>query len=201
MSAAPPPDHQAARLAALRSCAVLDTGPEPLYDDVVALAARICDAPIAYVALVDETRQWLKARVGLHVSETPRDRAFCAHAIQDSEPLIVADALEDPRFHDSPLVLGEPRVRFYAGFPLTTDDRFTLGTLCVADVRPRGLSDVQVDSMRRLARQVEHALSLRRQAGDLAASQLRARMLAETIADGRAVGGLDQRKVFVKPAM
>lgn len=154
----PAPDAEARRLARLRELAVLDTGPEPLFDELVALAARLCGTPIALVSLVDDQRQWFKARLGLAASQTPRDQAFCAHAIQSPELFEVADALSDPRFVDNPLVQGEPHIRFYAGVPIELDDGSRPGTLCVIDRQPRALSESQRDSLRSLARAVSAAL-------------------------------------------
>src|SRR5690242_8510683 len=108
----PLPALEAERLAALLRLGVLDTEPEPAFEDVCRLAAQLCGVPIALVSLVDAERQWFKARVGLAATETPRDVSFCGHAIVSDEPLVVRDALEDPRFSDNPLVLGDPNIRF-----------------------------------------------------------------------------------------
>src|ERR1035441_575229 len=110
---APIPDNEAERLAALREYHILDTAAEQAYDDITALAAHLCDVPIAMISLVDESRQWFKSRLGLNEQETPRDVAFCAHAILQSEPLIVRDALKDTRFSDSALVTRSPHIRFW----------------------------------------------------------------------------------------
>lgn len=131
------PCNEAERLIALREYHVLDTAAEKHYDDIIKLAAQICQVPIAMVSLVDEARQWFKSKVGLRTRETAREAAFCAHAIVHSEPLIVRDALRDERFAGSALVTGAPFVRFYAGFPLVTAEGLALGTLCVIDRKPR----------------------------------------------------------------
>jgi GAF domain-containing protein len=165
---APIPANETERLAALREYHILDTAAEPAYDDMTALAAYICGVPIAMISLVDETRQWFKSYLGLSQRETPRDVAFCAHAILQTEPLVVPDALKDPRFADSSLVRRAPRIRFYAGFPLTTPEGFNLGTLCAIDRKPRRLSPEQSEAMQALARRVISLLELRRVSGRLA---------------------------------
>ncbi len=159
----------------LRACQVLDTEPEPGFDDVVVLASQVAATPIALVSLVDSDRQWFKARVGLEPQQTPRDVAFCAHAILRDEPLIVPDARQDERFQDNPLVTGPPHVISYAGFPLRSGQH-RLGTLCVIDHVPRKLKPQQVDVLRRLARQVEAQLELRRSVHEL-------RLAREQLAD------------------
>ena len=165
---APLPDNEAQRLAALREYRILDTAAEQSYDDITALAAYLCDVPITMVSLVDESRQWFKSKLGLNQRETPRDVAFCAHAILQSEPLIVRDALKDIRFADSALVTRSPHIRFYAGFPLASPEGFALGTLCAIDRKPRQLSAEQKRAMQALSRQVMALLELRRVSAGLA---------------------------------
>jgi diguanylate cyclase (GGDEF)-like protein/PAS domain S-box-containing protein len=153
-----------ARLAALRAYGVLDSTPELAFDNIVQLAAELCGTPMALVSLVDDRRQWFKARHGVQASETPRELAFCAHAIQKPEPFIVTDARRDPRFADNPLVTGEMGLRFYAGIPLTASTGHRLGTLCVLDTqaRPEGLDRKTVRLLEGLSRQVMSELELRR---------------------------------------
>ena len=165
---APLPDNEAERLQALREYHILDTGNEQAYDDITALAAYLCEVPIAMISLVDESRQWFKSKLGLNQQETPRDVAFCAHAILQTEPLIVRDATKDARFADSALVTREPHIRFYAGFPLASPEGFALGTLCAIDRRPRQLSARKKTAMQALSRQVMALLELRRVSAHMA---------------------------------
>jgi GAF domain-containing protein len=162
------PSNETERLEALREYHILDTAPEAEYDDITALAAHICDVPISMISLVDEARQWFKAKTGLRQNQTARDVSFCAHAILKSNPLIVRDASKDPRFSDSALVTHLPRIRFYAGFPLVAQGGLRLGTLCAIDRKPRELSVEQLRAMRALARQVMALLELRRVSAHLA---------------------------------
>lgn len=160
---APLPPDEARRLAALDDYAVLDTAPESSFDDLTQLASHICHTPIALVSLVDGRRQWFKSRVGLDATETPREVAFCAHAIlQPGAVFEVPDAHQDPRFADNPLVTGAPHVRFYAGTPLLTDQHQALGTLCVIDHKPRTLTPGQRQALQALGRHVVKLLELRR---------------------------------------
>lgn len=163
MQPVPLPTNEIPRLAALRRYNVLDTQAEAAFDDIAQLAADICGVPIALVSLLDETRQWFKAKVGLEVDQTCRDEAFCAHAILQPDLMEVPDTFRDDRFWDHPLVVGEPHIRFYGGMPLITPDGFALGTLCVIDQKPGKLTAVQRHTLETLARQVVANLELRRQ--------------------------------------
>jgi GAF domain-containing protein len=154
--------NEAARVEALHKYAILDTEPEQAFDDFVQLASFICKTPIAAISLVDDDRQWFKAKVGLSVSETPREIAFCATAMQQPDVFVVRDALEDERFRNNPLVVSEPNVRFYAGAPLIDDDGHALGTLCVIDRVPRELAPDQQAALQALSRLVLGQMEFRR---------------------------------------
>lgn len=156
------PENEADRLRALSEYKILGTKPEESYDDITTIASQTCNTPIALLSLVDTDRQWFKSRVGINAEETPRDWSFCAHAIHSSEPLVVTDALNDKRFADNPLVRDDPKIRFYAGFPLQTDADHRIGTLCVIDRQPRPLSEQQMIVMKALARQAVAFLELRK---------------------------------------
>jgi GAF domain-containing protein len=162
------PHHERQRLKVLWQYDVLDTVPEEIFDDLTELAAGICEAPIALISLVDENRQWFKSKVGMTVGETSRDVSFCAHAIQQEGLFIVPDATRDDRFANNPLVVSDPKIRFYAGAPLVTPDGHALGTLCVIDKVPRQLRPEQQQALRVLARHVMTQLELRRHARELA---------------------------------
>lgn len=168
-------------MAALRETGLLDTPPELAFDDIVQVAAVLAATPIALISLVDEERQWFKARVGLDAEETPRDLAFCAHAILDPDStLVVNDANADPRFAGNPLVVGGPRVVFYVGVPLRDPaTQFPLGTLCVIDHHARSLDPAARRGLEALARQVESTLDLRRHAEELRLARAVAEQIAE----------------------
>ncbi len=164
----PLPEGEQERVRALHGLALLDTVPEERFDRYTRIAAALFDVPMAGVSLVDSDRQWFKSRVGL-ASETPRDVAFCAHAILDENVLQVPDTLEDARFADNPLVSGSPHIRFYAGRPLSLADGSRIGTLCIIDQRPRYLDDEQLALLDDLAALVEAELTVA--AGKRAASK------------------------------
>ena len=166
----PIPSNESRRLEALRRYQVLDTPQEEAFDDLAAMAAYICGTPIATVTLVDEHRQWFKAKVGLEISETPRDRAFCGYTILSSEMLIVEDATKDPRFASNPLVTVENGIRFYAGAPMLDQDGLGMGSVCVIDSKPRQITPDQEAALRRLARQAAMLLEQRRLAAELASA-------------------------------
>ncbi len=163
------PENEAERLKSLEKYNIIDTLPEESYDEITSLAAYICETPIALVSLIDENRQCFKSHLGLNTSETPRKYSFCAHAInKPDEPFIIEDATEDSRFHDNPLVTGEPYIKFYAGAPLLNSDGYPLGSLCVLDHKPRTLNDSQIEALKNLSDQVVRTLELKRHQDSLA---------------------------------
>jgi PAS domain S-box-containing protein len=179
----PVPEDERGRLAALHALSILDTPQEERFDRITRMAARALDVPMALVSLVDADRQWFKSCVGLDAEETPRGVSFCGHAILQDGTFVVADALEDPRFADNPLVVGEPHIRFYAGQPLRSPEGHRVGTLCVLDRRPRQLADDDLTILRDLGSWVELELGTieRDKARD---SERRLMTLLASVADG-----------------
>ena len=145
------PEDEERRMATLRDLNILDTEPEERFDRITRLAAALFDVPIALISLVDENRQWFKSCLGLNSKETPRDVSFCGHVVYNREPMIVTDAFQDARFADNPLVIDEPGIRFYAGYPLILDDGSCIGTLCLLDTRPHSLEGADLARLRDLA--------------------------------------------------
>lgn len=162
MSTLMPVNNDAARVAVLQKYAILDTEPEEAFDDLVLLASFICKTPVALISLVDEDRQWFKSKVGVSVSETPREIAFCSRAIQQSDVFVVPDTLKDERFRNNPLVVSEPNIRFYAGAPLIDEEGYALGTICVVDRTPREFGPDQRAALKALSRLVVAQLEFRR---------------------------------------
>jgi GAF domain-containing protein len=154
--------NDAARVDALQKYAILDSEPEQAFDDLTLLASYVCKTPMALISLVDEDRQWFKAKVGISATETSRDIAFCSTAIQQQDVFVVPDALQDERFRTNPLVISEPNIRFYAGAPLINEDGYALGTLCVIDRTPRNLAADQEAALKALSRLVLMQMEFRR---------------------------------------
>jgi two-component system, NtrC family, sensor kinase len=154
--------NDAARVAALQKYAILDSEPEQAFDDLTLLASYVCKTPMALISLIDEKRQWFKSKIGISANETSRDIAFCSTAIQQSDVLVVPDALQDERFRTNPLVVSEPNIRFYAGAPLINEDGYALGTLCVVDRTPRQLDAEQENALKALTRLVLMQMEFRR---------------------------------------
>jgi diguanylate cyclase (GGDEF)-like protein len=206
--------NEANRLAAMRRLELLDTPPEAEFDDLVEIAALVCETPISLMTLLDERRQWFKAKLGLEATETSRDEAFCAHAIQQPEMFVVDDATQDQLFAENLLVTGEMGIRFYAGMPIYSPEGAALGTLCVMDRVPRRLNENQFAVLRLLAKKVNDRLlsrdemrarkqafaeaeeareaELKRYQADLEAANARLRELATT----DPLTGLCNRRVF-----
>ena len=167
MKIAPLPEDELARLQALKDYAVLSPEGQKEFNDIVSLASFICGTPISTITLIDEHRQWFKSKIGLDTNETSRDVAFCSHALLQDDIMIVKDATLDERFHDNPLVLHKPDIRFYAGMPLVTPEGFKLGTICVIDTVPRELTQEQNFALQVLSKQVMKLFELRRKKAEL----------------------------------
>ena len=161
----PPKNHfnEKERLNSLHSYSILDSLPEKDYDNLTKIASEICGTPISLVSLIDDKRQWFKSHHGIDASQTPKEYAFCGHAInQEDDIFIIQDARTDERFHNNPLVTGETKVIFYAGVPLLSDEGLPLGTLCVIDNKPKLLSQTQIQALKALGGQVMNLLNLRK---------------------------------------
>ena len=163
MIAAIKPVNEDERLAALSEYNILDTLPEKEYDDITRIAAEICDTPISLLTLIDSDRQWFKSKIGLEISETKRELAFCAHAILNPHEIFIVDNPSgDERFFDNPFVTGKPHIAFYAGVPLVNNSGTALGTLCVIDDKPKVLSSEQKITLAALARQIVSGFEIRK---------------------------------------
>ena len=180
------PDNEVERLAARRRYDVLDTADEQEYDDLTTMAAAICDVPISVISLIDENRQWFKSRHGIAATETPREDAFCAHAIlRPDEIMEVRDSALDRRFAGNPLVTGGPKIRFYAGAPLLSADGAAIGTICVIDQKPRELTELQKKGLAALSRRVVAQFEMR---------QVMAQLELQSMSDG--LTGVWNRRAF-----
>lgn len=168
MSAVNLADDEGERLKALNSYDILDSLPQKDYDDITRLASEICNTPISLISFIDAERQWFKSSHGLTSVDTPKEYAFCAHAIaKPNEIMIVEDATKDERFKNNPLTTGEPQVVFYTGVPLVNEEGYALGTLCVIDNQPKVLSESQISALKALANQVMAQLELRKKVKEL----------------------------------
>lgn len=159
MKAPEKPADEPKRLETLRALKILDTSPEERFDRLTRLAKRLFGVPISLISLVDDERQWFKSNIGLSASETPRDISFCGHAILGDEAFLVPDAAIDDRFSDNPLVTGDPKIRFYAGCPLTVANGSKIGTLCLIDQQPRVLSQDDRELLADLAAMAEQEIA------------------------------------------
>lgn len=178
------PANEALRMQALHRYQILDSDPERSFEDLTIIARAACGASMAAVTLIDAERQWFKSIQGTEVAELPRSESMCGHAIlRPQEVMVVEDALRDARFHDNPIVTGEPHVRFYAGAPLLTQDGLPMGTLCVFDPQPRQLDAQQADALAALSRQVMLVMELRRFALDIRQQMLERADYEKLLAD------------------
>ncbi len=200
MKIPPQPINEQHRLEILRQYNLLDTQTEQALDELATLAAHICQVPISLISLIDENRQWFKSKIGISVSETPRDISFCAHAINEPDIFIVSDATKDERFSDNPLVVSEPHIRFYAGVPLVTKEDHALGTLCIIDRIPRQLNPFQQEALRILARQVMTQLELRHKSHELGKSERFLRTIIDSEPECVKVLGSDGTLQMMNPA-
>lgn len=177
----PPTLSENERLKALYDYEILDTLPEKEFDDIVHIAQEICQTPVALISLVDKDRQWFKAKQGLSIEETPRNISFCTHTIAEKDFLEVPDAMLDSRFSNSPLVLENPKIRFYAGVPLTAPNQHKIGALCVIDFVPRELSKKQIESLHKLSQQVINQLELKQHVRALRLNENRTKAIIDNM--------------------
>lgn len=210
MACAPYPLNETARLDALMRAAVLDTEVEQFFEDIVDSVQHVVSAPIVLISLVDEWRQWFKAKRGLDAQETPRDHAFCAHAILSETSLIVQDSRQDGRFRDNPLVTGEPHVIAYAGAPIILENGARLGTVCVIDQTPRQWTPAETAHLERNARLVARHIDARRAHLEqdrqrflelaLSRAELRYQSVLESMSEGMVVHGVSGAIIDSNPA-
>ncbi len=177
-------ENEIERLKALESYQIVDSLPEIEYDDITKIASIICDTPIATIAFIDADKQFVKAKIGVDLTDTPRAIAFCAHTIvEPNKFLIINDSRKDKRFADNPLVTDLPNIIFYAGIPLVTPNGYALGALCVMDNKPHELSEEQVDALKSLANQTISLLELRKKNFVLELSQIKIDAFAKEMED------------------
>ncbi|MEM6392740.1 MAG: GAF domain-containing SpoIIE family protein phosphatase [Planctomycetota bacterium] len=160
MFAPPTPPDETERLADLRALSILDTPPEQRFDEVVNLTKQVFNTPIAYIALIDADRQWFKSAAGLDADQTDRQTSFCGHTILRDDALVIEDTLAEPKWANHPMVTGEPHARFYAGYPLRSDQGRNIATLCIVDTQPRVFTDIDHQTLRHLAALAETQLNL-----------------------------------------
>ncbi len=204
MFPAPIPENELERLASLKALQILDTAAEPRFDRLTRIASALFQVPIALVSLIDADRQWFKSRQGLQPQQTSRDISFCGHAILQSRPMIIPDALADPRFVDNPLVTGAPFIRFYAGMPLQAPDGQRIGTLCIIDTQPRTLSDEQIAQLADLASTVEDEIARKYVSGiatQFREQQDRLRAILNTVNEGIAVTNAEGKILMSNPTL
>jgi hypothetical protein len=182
------------RLQNLRNYSILDTPSETRFEQLTQLAAYICQTPVALISLVDNQRQWFKAKIGLDLDETPRDMGFCSHTILDFELMEISDTLSDERFKDNPLVLEYPSIRFYAGAPLISPQGLPMGALCVIDTVPRILTEDQRKMLRDLASQVIDQMELRLKVYELEESHEKLHFAQEIITKQRNLQVLQSKR-------
>lgn len=192
------PENEKERLESIKTFGILDSEDEPDFDSIVELACRLCDTSTSIITLIDEKRQWFKARKGLTIKETHRNISFCAHAILGNDVMIVNDTLLDERFFDNPLVLDVPHFRFYAGVPLEIAGGFKVGTLAVLDQNPKDLDEQQISALRILGKQVVNLLNLRLNISELKKRNNETNYLAHLVEQtGDAIISINERE-FVK---
>lgn len=177
------PKNEEARLAAVALSRILDSGEQEIYNDLTKAAAYIAGTPMALISIIDKDRQWFKARMGVGLTETPREHSFCAHAILNPHmPFLVKDAKKDERFEKNPYVVGDPHVRFYFGAPLLTDKDKALGTLCVLDTKPCEIDLKQIDALMALSRVIMKIIDIHKHVHDLNFSMSKEEVLRDIAA-------------------
>lgn len=154
-------EYEADRLEALYQYDILDTAPEPVFEELVSLASLIFQTPIALLSLIDEQRQWFKARVGIMPAQLPREMALCTCTIEPDQVLVVSDTLADERFFQHPLVIVKPNIRFFASAPMLNPKGLAIGALCVMDYQPRNVASWQIEALKLLSYQAMRQIELR----------------------------------------